>query len=161
MANHPYRDKKGRLLPGHPGKAPGGDPGARERKRLTDDLCRRLRADFAKHGIAAIEKARNESPLGYLQVITKLVPKEHKVLLEHDYYGLLLRAMEMVEQAEVGPDGRKQLAHLGADETTRELRGTTIDVEAERVTVGDAETASTTAQYDAKARARVARARRS
>ena len=67
--------KAGRLFrPGQSGN-PGGRPVA-ARNRLQGDFLRALAEDFAKYGRAAIMRAREEDPLGYLRVIASVMPKE-------------------------------------------------------------------------------------
>jgi len=60
--------------PGQSGN-PGGKPVA-ARNRLQGDFLRTLAEDFAKYGRAAMARAREEDPLGYLRVIASVMPKE-------------------------------------------------------------------------------------
>ena len=67
--------KPWQFKPGNPG---GGRPiGARS--KLSESFLQALASDFVQHGVAAIEKVRNERPHHYLSVIAGLMPRELKV----------------------------------------------------------------------------------
>lgn len=59
--------------PGGPGRPRGS------RNKLSEAFIEAVCADFQKHGIAAIEAARAESPLGYVRMIAGLMPLKQEV----------------------------------------------------------------------------------
>lgn len=63
--------------PGQTGNPNGRPKGSRQ--KLTERFVDRLQADFYVHGVEAIKKARKQNPLGYLQIIASLMPKELKL----------------------------------------------------------------------------------
>ncbi len=67
------RDKNGRFAPGNAG-GPGRPKGYRA--AFVEDFVRTLQADFEKHGAVAMQRVREENPSAYLQVASKLIPKE-------------------------------------------------------------------------------------
>lgn len=68
----PAKDEKGRFVTGNIG---GGRPkGARA--KLGEAFLQAMQADFAQHGIAAVEAVRTEKPDQYLKVIASMLPKE-------------------------------------------------------------------------------------
>src|ERR1700744_413702 len=64
-----YQFPKG--VSGHP----GGKPVA-ARTNLTNDFLKALTADFNKHGVKVISRARNKDPMGYVKVLAGLLPKQ-------------------------------------------------------------------------------------
>lgn len=60
--------KKGN--PGGPGRPKGS------RHKLCEDFINALSKEFEQHGVAAIEKVREENPEEFLKVVGRLVPKE-------------------------------------------------------------------------------------
>lgn len=48
----------------------------RAKKELADSFARNLRDDFVAYGREAIVRAREENPLGYLQVVQRTLPVE-------------------------------------------------------------------------------------
>ena len=46
---------------------------------LTDDLVCGLQNEFDRHGVAAIERARLQSPLTYLKIIAAILPKQVEI----------------------------------------------------------------------------------
>ncbi len=60
--------------PGQSGNPAGRPKGARS--KLGEDFVAALHEDFAAHGVAAIQKMREEKPGDYVRVIASLLPKE-------------------------------------------------------------------------------------
>lgn len=71
-------EKQGNLQsawrPGQSGNPAGRPKGARS--KLGEDFVAALREDFTVHGVAAIQKMREEKPGDYIRVIASLLPKE-------------------------------------------------------------------------------------
>ena len=67
---------KSLFQPGNPG-GPGRPKGSRN--RLAEAFLDALHADFLEHGVAAIEAARAESPLGYVRIVASLLPQKLQV----------------------------------------------------------------------------------
>ncbi len=65
---------------------------------LARELNTRLAADFRKHGIAAIERVRNENPAEYLKIITRILPKDINVSIEHTFSDVLREAQDMIDE---------------------------------------------------------------
>lgn len=65
------------LKPFQPGESgnPGGKPKA-ARNRLQGAFLNALAADFDEHGKAAIVRAREDDPMGYVKAIAALMPKQ-------------------------------------------------------------------------------------
>ena len=70
-ASRPVRGAHGRFLPGHGMGRPLGS-----RQRLATSFLNAMRKDFDKHGVAAIQRAREEDPVAYMRTIASLLPKE-------------------------------------------------------------------------------------
>jgi hypothetical protein len=68
----PWRDQKGRFLPGNPG-LPGRPKGSRN--LLADAMIDDLYRDWQEHGIQAIRAARESRPVEYLKVVAVIVSK--------------------------------------------------------------------------------------
>ncbi len=49
------------------------------RNRLAEAFLDALHADFLEHGVAAIEAARVESPLGHVRIVAGLLPQKLQV----------------------------------------------------------------------------------
>jgi hypothetical protein len=62
-----------------PGSAGGPGRPRGSRNKLAEAFLEALYADFQVHGIAAIEAARVESPLGYVRIIAGLMPQKLEV----------------------------------------------------------------------------------
>lgn len=76
MANRPSPPGQAatQFKPGTSGN-PGGKPmGARN--RLTAHFLNALADDFEKHGVSAIQAAREDDPMGYVKAIGALMPKQ-------------------------------------------------------------------------------------
>ena len=59
-----------------------GNPTGRpkgSRTKLGEAFVQALHADFAEHGVAAIEKVRQDHPDQYLKIIASLLPKQVEV----------------------------------------------------------------------------------
>lgn len=63
--------------PGQSGN-PAGRPKS-ARGKLTDDFVAALYKDFTKHGEQAIDTVRKDKPEVYLQIISKLLPRDIKL----------------------------------------------------------------------------------
>lgn len=63
--------------PGQSGNPLGRPKGARN--KLGEAFIEALHDDFAKNGVATIEKVRTEKPVAYVKVIASLLPKEFKI----------------------------------------------------------------------------------
>lgn len=68
------------------------DPALQQRNRLGKAFISRMRADFQKHGIATIEKVRKEKPEVYLNLVSRLVPQQLDVNVQHSFTDVLLEA---------------------------------------------------------------------
>jgi hypothetical protein len=63
-----------RFKPGQSGN-PGGRP-VNSRNRLTTAFLNALARDFDRHGVGAIEAAREKDPVRYVQIVASLMPKQ-------------------------------------------------------------------------------------
>lgn len=59
--------------PGNSGRPKGS------RNQLSESFLSALHKDFQENGVAAIEGARHESPLGYCRMIASLLPQKHQI----------------------------------------------------------------------------------
>ena len=66
-------------------------------RQLHKQFISRLAADFRKNGIAAIESVRTENPVEYLKIITRILPKELNVNLEHSFVDVLNEANAKIQ----------------------------------------------------------------
>lgn len=66
--------KAAQFKPGQSGN-PKGRPKS-SRNKLGEAFLEALHDDFEKHGAAAIQQARVESPLGYIKVCASILPKD-------------------------------------------------------------------------------------
>lgn len=69
--------KDTRIKPGEVRNPAGRPKGARN--KLGEAFVKALHEDFEQHGIAAVERVRDEKPDHYLKVIASLLPKEIEV----------------------------------------------------------------------------------
>lgn len=63
-------------------------------------LNSRMIADFKKHGIKVIEKVREDSPVEYLKILTRLLPKDVNFQVEHTFSDVLLEAQRRITERE-------------------------------------------------------------
>lgn len=66
------RNADGTFAPGNPG-GPGRPKGSRQ--KLSDSFLKALADDFEHHGVATVERIREEKPEAYVNAIGKLMPK--------------------------------------------------------------------------------------
>lgn len=83
----------------------GLSPAVAERNRLGKAFIGRMRADFQKHGIATIEKVRKEKPEVYLNLVSRLVPQQLEVNVEHSFTDVLMEAARRYQD----PTPREQI----------------------------------------------------
>jgi hypothetical protein len=69
----PAQDEKGRFALGNS----GGGRRKGSRNKIGEDFLSALCNDFEEHGIATIEKVREQDPAAYIQICAKLIPKEY------------------------------------------------------------------------------------
>lgn len=79
--------------PGQSGNPKGRGTGNRD--RLASLFLEKMHEDFLEHGEQAIAMAREESPLGYLNAIARILPKE--LTVNHNGDGIYERLMQMDE----------------------------------------------------------------
>ncbi len=110
--------------PGQSGNPAGRQVGSRN--KLTTDFVTALAKDFAEHGVAAIQRAREDDPASYLRLIASLAPKELAVTKENPFdqfsdeeIAALLAAASGVVAAETedGAEGEEEAD--GAGKTSR------------------------------------------
>lgn len=77
------------------------DPAIQNRNRLGKAFIGRMRADFQKHGIATIEKVRKEKPEVYLNLVSRLVPQQLDVNVQHSFTDVLLEAAQRYNEEKV------------------------------------------------------------
>lgn len=63
-----------RFKPGHSGNPKGRPRGARN--KLSEDFLSALAEDFATHGLAAIQRMREDRPHEYIKTIASILPKD-------------------------------------------------------------------------------------
>lgn len=63
---------------GHDPRRGAGRPKG-SRNQLGDDFLKALQADFAEHGVAAIQSVRKDKPDQYIKTIASILPKELNV----------------------------------------------------------------------------------
>jgi len=71
--------KSGQFLQGSTGNPNGRPRGSRN--KLAGALIDALHEDFEKHGVAAIQKVREEDPAAYLRTICAVLPKDLEMTL--------------------------------------------------------------------------------
>ena len=87
-----------------PGQSPGRPLGSRN--KLSEKFLQTIHDDFLKHGVAAIEKVREDNPGIYLRVIASLIPKELHIkdesledLPDNELFDLLAAVRSVATQA--------------------------------------------------------------
>lgn len=80
------------------------DPSIQQRNRLGKAFISRMRADFQKHGIATIEKVRKEKPEVYLNLVSRLVPQQLEVNVQHSFTDVLLEAAKRYNQKDINEE---------------------------------------------------------
>lgn len=70
--------------PGH-GGGPGRPKGSKN--KLAEDFVAALQADFAEHGVTAIQATRSDEPATYLKIIASLLPKDVNITV-NDFDGM-------------------------------------------------------------------------
>lgn len=75
------------------------DPNIQQRNRLGKAFISRMRADFQKHGIATIEKVRKEKPEVYLNLVSRLIPQQLDVNVQHSFTDVLMEAARRYDNA--------------------------------------------------------------
>lgn len=61
-------------------------------QKLSRLVTRAFLQDFKRHGLAAVEKVREDNPADYLRIVTKLLPKQVDVGVQHSFSDVLLAA---------------------------------------------------------------------
>lgn len=77
-----HRGLKEPWKPGQSGNPNGRPKGSRN--KLGEAFIEALHGDFLEHGVAAIQKVREDRPHEYLKVVASILPKELKVTTEND-----------------------------------------------------------------------------
>lgn len=108
----PYRDSRGRFLPGHP-YAHGRRTGAKN--RVGTALLEALAMDFEFHGAEVVERVREDRPVDYLKICLSVLPKDVTLTLnpladlsDEDLYARLYEldhALAEHSGGAGGPDG--------------------------------------------------------
>lgn len=98
MSRNPNPSPRTRFKPGQSGN-PGGRP--KSRNKLTKEFIEALAADFETHGAATIKAAREIDPMGYVRMVSSLLPKEFAVErpLESMSDEELVEAIELLKSA--------------------------------------------------------------
>lgn len=106
--------------PGESGN-PKGRPN-NSRDKLGNAFLEKMLADFEKHGEKAIADAREDSPLGYLNALVRIMPQEVNVNQKND---ILDRLLDLSENELAGlHQGFELLGNVLADsESTRNKGG--------------------------------------
>lgn len=111
MSDHTDDQEKPAHLykPGQSGNPAGRPKGSRN--KLGEAFIEALHDDFNEHGIAAIQKTRDEKPDVYVRVIASLLPKEFKIETTSDLTDEQLdaRIRTLANLVEIGigePSGR-------------------------------------------------------
>lgn len=85
MANHAGKHQQ--LKPHQWQKGQSGNPNGKAtgtRDKLGNAFLEKMLADFEKHGEKAIADAREDSPLGYLNALVRIMPQEVNVNQKND-----------------------------------------------------------------------------
>lgn len=84
--------------PGQSGNPKGRPPGSRN--KLGDAFVEALHKDFLEHGVNAIVACREQKPEVYLQVISRILPKELNVA--GDGLAAFIKVWEAISNGMVG-----------------------------------------------------------
>ena len=95
------------------------DPAIQQRNRLGKAFISRMRADFQKHGIATIEKVRKEKPEVYLNLVSRLVPQQLEVNVQHSFTDVLLEAARRYEK-NITPEAEERIIEGSFEEHIEE-----------------------------------------
>lgn len=113
----------GRFRTGNPG-GPGRRKGARD--KLQYDFLAALADDFARCGVGAIRRVRNNRPHDYLKIIASLMPKQVEIeakpfeeVPDEELYDLVITAREALRFAASHGIGSGE---TGVDEPAAELQ---------------------------------------
>ena len=85
---------------GQSGNPNGAPKGMGDRQKLAQSMLKKLRADFEKHGIGAIEQCRKKDPAKYLTIVASFVPKEATLNIQHSFSDLLLEAAKRMQESQ-------------------------------------------------------------
>lgn len=91
-------------------KGVSGNPAGRpkgSRNKLGEAFIEALHADFAEHGVTAIQKTREDDPAAYVRVIAGILPKELKIETTSDLTDEQLdaRIRQLAAALEIGIGG--------------------------------------------------------
>ncbi len=71
----------GRFVKGQSGNIHGKPKGIRNRNRISELAITVFTEDFAVHGKSTLERLRRKDVYGYMQLVLRLIPKEHLLKL--------------------------------------------------------------------------------
>ena len=85
------RDESGRFMKGAVGNPQGRPKGAKN--HLSDAFLSALADDFDQYGANVIVNCREENPVKYLEIITRVLPRDYKVEVDK-FDGLSITELE-------------------------------------------------------------------
>lgn len=74
--------------------------------------------DFRKHGLETVERVRETDPARYLEIVTKLVPKQVDLSIEHSFSDVLLAAARRMQEEKLAGSGDAKPALEHAPQAT-------------------------------------------